>query len=590
MDVDSIFSGVYEDFFGIDKITKKNFDDIKKIYDETENIPRIEIPELDKDEDSDKITRINKPMDIPITKEQKDDQMKKFFEAIEKIWITDESKITLKKIIEYARKYNEGITKTYIPFNIKLYCDNDEVLYAITDIIRDSLNYFKYIDKDDSIEATFYLIEEVDKLAEVYDKTHTLVVLKDLNALNSRDSKLKAKLLNYLETSIEDNQDKTVTIVVEKSKEIIDEAFGNNPKLNDKLFNFEIVGKSIKSNEVYEIVKEKLEENSEKYTEEFEIKLLDYIIATFPKTTLPYPEYIEKLYQKILFSKSNEIIEVSDIPEYEKEKSNEEIFAELNDLVGLENVKEMLKDLVSLIEFKNKTNGEIKVKDTNLHMVFLGNPGTGKTTVARMIAGILYNLKYIDQNKLIEVSAKDLVAEYVGQTAPKTMAVIEKAMGGVLFIDEAYSLASKPGENSSFNEEAIATLIQAMENYRDDIVVIFAGYSKEMQSFLNSNSGIVSRIGYTVEFKDYTVDELITIFKNMIKKAGFEIDDRAIAKAETIILEYKDTENFGNARFVRNLYEKTVIKHATNTKNKKQKKILKTIAEEDVVADGLLKM
>ena len=590
MDIDSIFSGVYNDFFGIDKLTNKNFDDIKKIYEETENIPKIEIPNLKEQNSSEEITKINKPMEIPITKEKKDEQMKKFFEAIEKINITDESKIILKKIIEYARKYNEGISKTYIPFNIKLYCDNNDVLYDVTDIIRDALSYFKYIEKDDGIEATFYLIEEVDKIAEIYNQKHTIVVLKDIDVLNTKEIKLKAKILNYLETAIEDNQEKTVTILVAKNKEVIDDVFANNPKLNDKLFNFEIIGKSISAAEVYGFIKEKFEEQCEKYSEEFDVKLLDYIVATFPKTTLPYPEYIEKLYQKILFNKSGEMLEASDVPDYEKDKTNEEIFAELNELVGLDNVKEMLKDLVSLIEFKNKTNGEIKVKDTNLHMVFLGNPGTGKTTVARMVAGILYNLKYIDQNKLIEVSAKDLVAEYVGQTAPKTMAVIEKAMGGVLFIDEAYSLASKQGENSSFNEEAIATLIQAMENYRDDLVVIFAGYSKEMQSFLNSNSGIVSRIGYTLDFKDYTVDELIIIFKNMIKKAGFEIDDKAIAKAESIILDYKDTENFGNARFVRNLYEKTVIKHATNTKNKKQKKILKTITEDDVVAEGLLKM
>lgn len=590
MDIDSIFSGVYDDFFGIDKLTKKNFDDIKKIYEETENIPKIEIPGAKEEKDSNEITRINKPMDIPITKEQKDEEMRKFFEAIEKIGITDDSKITLKKIIEYARKYNEGITKTYIPFNIKLYCDNNSVLYDVTDVLRDSLNYFKYIEKDDAIEATFYLIEDVDKLAEVYNGSHTIVVLKDINVLNTKEAKLKAKLLNYLETAVEDHQEKCVSIAVAKNKDIIDEAFGISPKLNDKLFNFEIIGKNANSNEVYESLKDKFEEAGEKYSDEFEIKLLDYIVATFPKTTLPYPEYTEKLYQTILFNKSGEELQASDIPEYEKEKSNEEIFAELNELVGLEDVKQLLKDLVSLIEFKNKTNGEIKVKDTNLHMVFLGNPGTGKTTVARMVAGILYNLKYIDQNKLIEVSAKDLVAEYVGQTAPKTMSVVEKAMGGVLFIDEAYSLASKPGENSSFNEEAIATLIQAMENYRDDLVVIFAGYTKEMQSFLDSNSGIVSRIGYTVEFKDYTVDELIVIFKNMIKKAGFEIDDKAIAKAESIILEYKDTKNFGNARFVRNLYEKTVIKHATNTKGKKQKKILRTITEDDVVTDGLLKM
>ena len=202
---------------------------------------------------------------------------------------------------------------------------------------------------------------------------------------------------------------------------------------------------------------------------------------------------------------------------------------------------------------------------------------------------MLYNLKYVKQNKLIEVSSKDLVAEYVGQTAPKTMAVVEKAMGGVLFIDEAYSLASGNGQGNSYNEEAIATLIQAMENYRDEFVVIFAGYTKEMQDFLNSNSGIVSRIGYTLEFDDYTEDELIEIFKQMVTKAGFVLAEDAIKKTREIIREYKTSENFGNARFVRNLYEKSVIKHASNTEGKKQKKVLKTITAKDINAENLLK-
>ena len=214
-------------------------------------------------------------------------------------------------------------------------------------------------------------------------------------------------------------------------------------------------------------------------------------------------------------------------------------------------------------------------------MVFLGNPGTGKTTVARMVASILYDLKYIKQNKLIEVSSKDLVAEYVGQTAVKTMNVVEKAMGGVLFVDEAYALASKNGDNT-FNAECIATLIKAMEDYRDNLVVIFAGYTKEMQDFLDSNSGIVSRIGYTLEFEDYTNDELKQIFTGMVKKAGFILEDGAIDEVERLINENRDTKNFGNARFVRNVFEKTVINHAANTKDNKRKKILKTITKKDI--------
>ena len=259
-------------------------------------------------------------------------------------------------------------------------------------------------------------------------------------------------------------------------------------------------------------------------------------------------------------------------------------------MVGLTKVKKVLNDLVNLIELKKKAKDDLKIKDTNLHMVFLGNPGTGKTTVARIIVQILYNLKYIRQNKLIEVSSKDLVAEYVGQTAPKTNAVIERAIGGVLFIDEAYTLASGDGQGNSYNEEAIATLIQAMENHRDDLVVIFAGYTKEMQAFLNANSGIVSRVGYTLEFEDYTDQELLQIFNGMMKKSGFEVTKEAEDEVIRVINEYKDSKNFGNARFARNLFEKSIIKHAANTKNKKSKKVLRTITKDDINTENLLKM
>ncbi len=129
-----------------------------------------------------------------------------------------------------------------------------------------------------------------------------------------------------------------------------------------------------------------------------------------------------------------------------------------------------------------------------------------------------------------------------------------------------------------------------MENYRDEFVVIFAGYTKEMQDFLNANSGIVSRIGYTVEFEDYTTEELIKIFEQFMSKSGFVVTDKAIEKVKELIEEYKGTKNFGNARFVRNIYEKSIVKHASNTKGKKSKKILKTITDKDINAENLLKM
>lgn len=571
---DDILKNLYNDFFGNEKITNKNLEDREKY--EAKEFPKIEI----------KTPLSENAVDKDLKKEINVD---KFFEEIDKLQITDKSKDTLQKMIEYAKKYNEGITKKYIPFDMRIYCDNDKTLYSITDIIRDALVSLRYLSKDEAVESSFFVIDDIDKLQEMYNQNNTIIVLKDISVLNTKDSKIKDKILDYWQDLITENEKKCITIIVDKNKQSINEVLSGNSVLRDKIFDFEIESKTPTTQELYNELIERFEEDN-KLTEDFKLKLLDYIIATFPKTTLSYPEYIDSLYEKILFNKNSDEIDSNVIPDYEKEKSNEEIFSQLNELVGLESVKQVLKDLVSLMEFKNKTQDKIKIKDTNLHMVFLGNPGTGKTTVARMVAGILYNLKYISQNKLIEVSAKDLVAEYVGQTGPKTMAVVEKAMGGVLFIDEAYSLASKQGEGNSFNEECVATLIQAMENYRDNLVVIFAGYSKEMQDFLKTNSGIVSRIGYTLTFEDYTVEQLITIFKSMITKAGFEIDEKAIEKAKKIIEEYKDTENFGNARFVRNLYEKTVIKHAANCKDKKALRLLKKITEDDVVSDNLLKM
>lgn len=270
----------------------------------------------------------------------------------------------------------------------------------------------------------------------------------------------------------------------------------------------------------------------------------------------------------------------NELPSLETSKTTEEIFSKLEELVGLESVKKSLYELVDLVTLKKKAKDNLKIKDINLHMLFLGNPGTGKTTVARLLAGILYNLKYIKQDKLIEVSSKDLVAEYVGQTAPKTMEVINRARGGILFIDEAYSLAVS--NNNSYNAEAIATLIKAMEDYRDDLVVIFAGYTKEMQDFINSNSGIASRIGYTFTFEDYTNEELKQIFINMIKKSGFNIEDEALLKLDALINENRNTKNFGNARFIRNVYEKTIVLHASNTKKIKNMDKLKLITKEDI--------
>ena len=585
-----IFKNIYEDFFGIEKLKRENEKLAKEIGLNTEDIPAIEIKKVvektDDNSNSD-IARENSISEEEL-KKVKDEQMLKFFERLEKLYITENSKNTLKRIIEYMRKYEEKIEKEYIAFNLAIYTNNKETVYACVDLVSDVATFFQYVKKGYTVELSFYNLEKVDQVNDIYNKENSIILMKDFEGLISEEQKFKDKFWHRVEEKVINEQKQFITIATSKNKEIVNTAFEKNEEIKNRIFIFEIEGENPDVQEAYQEILAKLKENCE-MDENSEVRLLDYITNTYPKTSLSFSEYRDKLCGKILFSKQDKITE-TDIPEYEKDKSMDEIFAELNELVGLEKIKQVLKDLVNLIELKNKAGNDLKIKDINMHMIFLGNPGTGKTTVARIIAGMLYNLKYIKQNKLVEVSSKDLVAEYVGQTAPKTMAVIEKAMGGVLFIDEAYSLATGLGQGSSYNEEAIATLIQAMENYRNDLVVIFAGYTKEMQSFLNANSGIASRIGYTLEFEDYTEDELLQIFENMVKKSGFEITKEALNEAKNVIKEYKGTKNFGNARFARSLYEKTVIKHASNTKGKKAKKILRTIEKEDISTENLLKM
>lgn len=576
MDKKEILKSVYDDFFGIGKIEREN----EKLYEDIKNLKGIDIEGM---EDNIPSIEVNKQQDKKneLSKEDKDKLMEASFKKIDELHIKDESKELLKKIIEYIRKYNEKIEKQFISFNMCIYSENEEVKKDILDILNQNINFFLYMKKGNAGIVSFYDIDKAEKLDEIYSSNHNVISFEKSKAIDLKSQEDKEKILNKLNEKIKDNEQNILTILSAKNKEELYGIFSISDDLKNEFSEFEIVEQKPDVQEVYNEILDKIK-NTINLDEQTQIDLLDYVSNTYEKSDLSYVEYRDKLLKSIIFNK--------EIPKFEKDKSIDEVFEELDELVGLKKVKQALRDLVSLKELKNKASDDIKIKDVNLHMVFLGNPGTGKTTVARMVAEILYNLKYIKQNKLIEVSSKDLVAEYVGQTAPKTMSVVQKALGGVLFIDEAYSLASGQGQGNGYNEEAIATLIQAMENHRDNLVVIFAGYTKEMQSFLNTNSGIVSRIGYTLEFEDYTTEELIKIFEQMTSKAGFVVEKEAITKLKTIIDEYKDTKNFGNARFVRNVYEKTIIKHASNIKNKKSKKAIKTITEDDISVENLLKM
>ena len=490
----------------------------------------------------------------------------KYFDKIDTLRIDDDSCELLKKIVLYMKRYYNKEESNYITFNIKINTTDKETIDDILDILKFYSVKYNYIDKKVINEVSLYKLNKEETITELYEN-NGIISLSDLDALNMNDTNFIKKFFFLF---MEELNKKKITIVSGKTASL-KTFFENDIKLDRDYFMFNINESIPTIQEVYNDTLERLKDMN--LDDNSSIELLDYITVSFPKSELDYSTYISNLCKYISFNKN--------IPKIEESKSIQDVFRELNELVGLQKVKKSLYELVDLITLKNKTQDDLKINDVNLHMVFLGNPGTGKTTVARMVASILYDLKYIKQNKLIEVSSKDLVAEYVGQTAVKTMNVVEKAMGGVLFVDEAYALASKNGDNT-FNAECIATLIKAMEDYRDNLVVIFAGYTKEMQDFLDSNSGIVSRIGYTMEFEDYTNDELKQIFTGMVTKAGFILEDGAIDEVERLINENRETKNFGNARFVRNVFEKTVINHAANTKDNKRKKILKTITKKDI--------
>ena len=250
--------------------------------------------------------------------------------------------------------------------------------------------------------------------------------------------------------------------------------------------------------------------------------------------------------------------------EKEPEKPNfDELMEQLESLVGLETVKKEVKNLMNLVKVRKlREENDLPVPPMSFHMVFLGNPGTGKTTVARLISGLYAAIGVLSKGQLIEVDRSGLVAGYVGQTALKTQEVIQSALGGVLFIDEAYSLAS--GGENDFGREAIETLLKAMEDHRKDLVVIVAGYTGPMEKFITSNPGLESRFNRYFYFPDYNGEQLMEIFRIQCKKNSYTLTPEAEEEALKMFTQlYEErNENFGNGRDVRNCFEDMVVRQS----------------------------
>ena len=239
----------------------------------------------------------------------------------------------------------------------------------------------------------------------------------------------------------------------------------------------------------------------------------------------------------------------------------EELLAELDDLVGLESVKADVRRLTSLLRIQQlRQERNLPTLETSHHLVFTGNPGTGKTTVARLLSQILRTLGLVSKGHLVETDRSHLVAGYVGQTATKTRAVLESALGGTLLIDEAYALAR--GGEQDFGREAIDTIVKFMEDHRDDLALIAAGYPTEMEEFIHANPGLKSRFTRFIDFPDYTSDELVEIFERLSSDLRYHLDEQGRQALRTVIEAEPRTRGFGNARFVRNLFEEAVGRQA----------------------------
>ncbi|MBC5996168.1 AAA family ATPase [Romboutsia ilealis] len=446
-----------------------------------------------------------------------------------------------------------------------------------------------------------YAGETTKKVTEIFQSALGGVLFIDeaYALMSSENDPLGKEAVDTLVKLIEDFREDIVVIMAGYDKEM-KEFLNTNSGLRSR-FPLSINFKDYDINELVEIGKTMIKSKGFILAGNSEDELEDAIKKEKQKSGAQSGNgrMVRNIIEKAIREQSSRIADMDTIDEnsavllieedfgiYVKSQENFNLDEKLNEVVGLNEVKEFIKSLQAQLKIKEqrKSLGLPVDESQTLHMIFKGNPGTGKTTMARIIGEVLYNIGVLNSNTFVETDRSGLVAGYVGQTAIKTKEKLESALGGILFIDEAYALAQDAGSQNGFGKEAIDTLVKGMDDNRDNLVVILAGYSEDMDRFLEANPGLKSRFANIIEFKDYSADDLLTIADNLFKSKGYEITKEAKLKMRDIFKEACKVPDFGNGRYVRNILEKSVRNQAVRLEkiDNMTKEHLITIEECDV--------
>lgn len=452
------------------------------------------------------------------------------------------------------------------------------------------------VETDRSGLVAEYVGQTARKTTELFkDALGGVLFIDEAYALNDGSSFGK-EAIDTLVKLIEDNRGEIVVILAGYKKEMM-EFIKINSGLESR-FPLQIDFPDYSLDELYEIALQMFQSKGFEIDKEGKNVLYEHI-ETLHKTANENSgnaRMMRNAVEQIMRNQStriasdevaaSELIKIlpSDIERRSDAPRNYNLDLELSKIIGLFEVKSYIKSLYARLKIENerKKLGIMVDSSQTLHMIFKGNPGTGKTMVARIVADVLYNIGIIGTNKLVETDRAGLVAGYVGQTAIKTTQKVKEAMDGVLFIDEAYSLSQ--GGPNDFGKEAIDTLVKLMDDHRDRLVIILAGYSQHMDEFLQTNPGLKSRFPNVIEFKDYNVEELMEIAYMTYKNKGYELSQSAQNRLFTILSEASQEEAFGNGRYVRNILERSVNNHALRLSMDQDwtKEELITIRAEDI--------